>query len=94
MACALYVILSPHHLFSTRDGRPYTVDGFTSIWQRKMKAAFEKGILKERFTDHDLRAKSGSDTELEHAEKLLAHLDRKTTRRHYRRKPQKVRPIK
>lgn len=82
------------HLFSTRDGKPYTTDGFSSIWQRKMKAAIEQGILKERFTDHDLRAKSGSDTDIDHAVKLLTHLDRKTTQRHYQRKPQKVRPLR
>jgi len=82
------------HLFCTRRGQPYTSSGFSSIWQRKMKAALVEGILTERFTDHDLRAKSASDIEVEHATQLLAHLDRGTTHRHYRRKPEKVRPIK
>jgi len=81
-------------LFCTRDGRPYTVTGFSSIWQRKMKAAIEQGVIKERFTDHDLRAKSASDTDIEHATRLLAHLDRKTTQRYYRRKAEKVRPLR
>lgn len=82
------------YLLCTRRGAAYSSDGFRSIWQRKMKAAIEKGILKERFRDHDLRAKTGSDTDLEHASSLLAHLDRKTTERHYRRKPTKVTPLK
>ncbi len=82
------------YLFCTRHGRPYTVSGFSSIWQRKMRAAIDQGVIKERFTDHDLRAKSGSDTDLEHASTLLAHLDARTTKRHYRRKVPVVRPLK
>lgn len=82
------------YLFSTRKGQPYTASGFSSIWQRKMAKALEMGILEERFTDHDLRAKTGSDTELEHATRLLAHLDSKVTKRHYRRKVPVVRPLK
>ncbi|ABO22866.1 tyrosine-type recombinase/integrase [Shewanella loihica] len=81
------------YLFSTRKGQPYTTDGFSSIWQRKMVKAMEKGILTERFTDHDVRAKTGSDAELEHATRLLAHLDAKVTQKHYRRKTAVVRPL-
>ena len=92
-----------HLIFSSTGGakqiaraqlKPYTVSGFASIWQRKMKAAFEQGVIAERFTDHDLRAKSGSDTNFEHASTLLAHLDVRTTKRHYRRKVPVVRPLK
>ena len=82
------------YLFSTCKGQPYTSSGFSSIWQRKMKAALDSGMLRERFTDHDLRSKSASDTDIEHATRLLAHLDQKTTHRHYRRKPEKVKPLK
>ncbi len=82
------------YLFCTRHGKPYAVSGFSSIWQRRMKAALEAGVLKERFTDHDLRAKSGSDTDLDHAASLLTHLDARTTQRHYRRKTPVVRPLK
>jgi integrase len=81
-------------LFCTRRGQPYTVDGFNSIWQRKMKKALEQGILTERFTDHDIRAKTGSDTNEAHAVELLAHDDAKTTKRHYRRKTPVVTPLK
>lgn len=73
---------------------PYSASSFASIWQRKMKKAMEAGMLKERFTDHDLRAKTGSDAELEHATKLLPHLDPKVTRKHYRRKVPVVRPLR
>lgn len=78
----------------TRQGTRYTADGFRAIWQRKMKSALKAGVLTERFREHDLRAKTGSDTTLEHASNLLAHLDRKTTERHYQRKPTKVMPLK
>lgn len=82
------------YLICTRKGTPYTPDGFRAIWQRKMKKALDEGVLKERFQDRDLRAKTGSDIDLEHAASLLAHLDSKTTKKHYRRKPSVVRPYK
>jgi len=82
------------YLFSTRRGQPYAASGFASIWQRKMVKALEQGVLQERFTDHDLRAKTGSDAELEHATALLAHLDAKVTKRHYRRKAAVVKPLR
>ncbi len=47
----------------------------------------------ERFTEHDLRAKVGSDAEsLARAQELLAHADAKMTEKFYRRKPQKITP--
>lgn len=82
------------YLFCTRRGQPYTSDGFRAIWQRKMVKAIESGVLKERFRDHDLRGKTGSDTDLVHAQSLLAHLDSKTTERHYRLKTPVVKPLK
>ncbi len=83
------------YLFSTRKGQPYTPSGFASIWQRRMKKAIETGVLKERFTEHDLRAKTASDTDLTHAAELLAHGDAKITNRHYRqRKAAVVMPLK
>ena len=51
--------------------------------------------LTERFTEHDLRAKCASDAEsLERARELLAHADPATTRRIYRRRPERVRPLR
>jgi len=54
----------------------------------------EKGdppALAERFTFHDLRAKSASDDELEVATERLAHDDPRTTQKVYRRKPWRAR---
>lgn len=86
------------YLFSPTQGinrgQKYTDDGFSSIWQRKMDKALKEGILSEKFTDHDIRAKSGSDTSLEHATKLLSHQSSKITQRHYRRQAEKVKPLK
>lgn len=81
-------------LFCNRKGQPYTGNGFRSLWQRRMKSALATGLLKERFREHDIRAKTASDVEREHATELMAHLDAKTTAKHYRRKPEIVRPLK
>ncbi|MCZ6677814.1 MAG: tyrosine-type recombinase/integrase [Candidatus Poribacteria bacterium] len=82
------------YLFCTRKGQPYTSNGFRSIWQRKMRSALETGILNDRFQSRDIRAKTGSDTDYQHAVELLAHEDGRITKRHYRRKPEKVRPLR
>ena len=81
------------YLFCNRRGQPYTGSGFRSIWQRRMKSALEKGVLRERFREHDLRAKSASDAERGHASELLTHMDARTTETYYRRKPEIVLPI-
>ncbi len=80
------------YLFCTRRGQPYSVSGFSSIWHRKMNAAIDKGILSERFSDHDIRAKAASDVDANHATELLAHFDSRTTERHYRRKEKIIKP--
>jgi integrase len=60
-----------------------------------MDRVLDETKVKERFTEHDIRAKAASDAEtLEHAQKLLAHADSKITDRVYRRKPEKVRPLR
>lgn len=58
-----------------------------------MNKALEEGLIKERFTFHDLRAKAGSDAE-ENAQKLLGHASAVTTKRVYERKPSVVKPIR
>jgi len=82
------------YLFCNRKGQPYTGSGFRSLWQRRMRSALAKGVLKERFREHDIRAKAASDADRAHATELMAHLDAKTTAKHYRRKPEIVRPLK
>lgn len=86
-------------LFCTRDGVPYINDdgetsGFNSVWQRAMKKALKAdGGLVERFTEHDLRAKVGSDQETdEDARVLLDHSNQSQTRNAYRRRPVVVYP--
>lgn len=86
-------------LFHTNRGQPYikenaTADGFDSIWQRFMKKVLENTELKERFTEHDLRAKVASDIESEHARQLLGHANTGITERVYRRKTEVIRPVK
>ena len=86
-------------LFHTRTGQPYikangTADGFDSIWQRFMTKANNETGLEEKFTEHDLRAKVASETELGHAKQLLGHSSEIITQKVYRRKPEIVKPAK
>jgi integrase len=56
--------LRPHirqHLIANGRGKQYTGTGFGSIWQRAVDRAMKAGTLKERFSFHDLRAKSASE---------------------------------
>jgi integrase len=93
-------VVSPW-LFHTRKGDCYydfeknRSRGFASVWQRSMKKALELTKLEESFTEHDLRAKVGSDVESDiDAQRLLAHSDAATTRKHYRRRGSEVTPAK
>jgi integrase len=61
------------------------------MWQRFMDRVLAETKVRERFTEHDLRAKVGSDAvSLERARALLQHADSRTTERVYRRKPERV----
>ncbi|MCG8311929.1 MAG: hypothetical protein MI976_01825 [Pseudomonadales bacterium] len=78
----------------TREGKPYSADGWRSIFQRLMTSALSSGVLNERFRDHDIRAKAGSDHNcVEEARKFLPHLNIKVTERHYRRKAEVIQPL-
>lgn len=88
-------------LFCTKRGKGYVnpetgrAEGWTSMWQRFMDRVLKETRVTERFTEHDLRAKSGSDAgSLEHARSLLAHTDFRTTQKHYRRAAERVQPSK
>lgn len=90
--------LSPF-LFCTRKGAGFIDEtngeayGFRSIWQRCMDRLLAETKVTQRFTEHDMRAKVGSDAEtLEHARALLQHADVRTTQAIYRRKPERVKP--
>ena len=77
-------------LFPTARGGYYSRDSFQSIWQRWRKKV---GIDDLRW--HDIRRKSGSDSEnVAAATELLAHADSAVTRKHYRAKPRVVKPLR
>lgn len=73
-----------------RDGQPYSPSGFQAIWQRHIRACHASGVIAERFTFHDIRAKAGSDAK---DGQLLGHMDPKTLRKIYQRKPQAFSPV-
>jgi len=84
-----------------KDGECYVNEttgkapGWKSMWQRFMTRVMEETGVKEHFTEHDLRAKVGTDAEsLEHARALLAHADTRTTEKFYRRKAEVVKPMR
>ncbi len=88
-------------LFCNRSGECYfnedsgRAGGWDTMWRNFMGRVLEETKVKEHFTEHDLRAKCASDAEtLEHAQALLAHADGKVTERIYRRKPERVRPLR
>lgn len=83
-------------LFHTRQGNPYyhvdgnghalgQPEGFNSMWGRLMDKWVASGG--ERFHEHDIRAKSASDTTLEHAQQLMDHKSPRITEDVYRRAP-------
>jgi integrase len=89
------------YLFCNRDGEGYvdenigTAKGWDSLWQGFMDRVLKETKVTQRFTEHDLRAKVASDAEsLDRARALLAHVDARLTERFYRRKPERVRPMK
>ncbi|MCR4346494.1 MAG: tyrosine-type recombinase/integrase [Sulfuricaulis sp.] len=87
-------------LFCNADGECYvkdngTANGWDSMWQRFMDRVIKETGLEQRFTEHDLRAKCASDADtLAHAQQLLAHASSATTNRIYRRKPERVKPLR
>lgn len=88
-------------LFCTSKGKCYLNEatgeapGWSSMWQRFMARVLTETAVTERFTEHDLRAKVASDADsLERARQLLAHADDKITQRVYRRKPERIKPVR
>ena len=82
------------NVIATRGGKQFTGNGFQSTWQRAMRKAVEDDKLEQRFTFNDLRSKSASDSaDVLEASERLGHSSVDLTRRVYRRKPAKVRPL-
>lgn len=97
-ALAVRPALSPF-LFCNRFGAGFvdelkgTANDWNNMWQKFMARILKDTKITERFTEHDLRAKVGSDAEsIERAQQLLAHADATTTRAIYRRKPERIKP--
>jgi integrase len=94
------VKLSPF-LFCNRRGDGH-IDELTgragswdSMWNGFVKRVLVETKVKERFTEHDLRAKCASDAAtLEHTQALLGHASSRLTDRVYRRKAQYVMPLR
>jgi integrase len=85
--------LPREYVLRRRDGKPYTENGFRAIWQRTMRRYKAKGG--QRFTFHDIRGKSATDSEtLNDAYERLGHTSIAMTRRVYDRGVRKVRPLK
>jgi len=94
------VHISPF-LFCNRDGESYVNEetgeaaGWKSMWQRFTQRVIKETKVTEHFTEHDFRAKVASDAKtLEHARSLLAHADSRTTDKAYRRKAERVSPLR
>lgn len=80
-------------LIATRKGNQFSSNGFQTAWQRLMARAMERGLT-ERFTFHDLRAKSLSDAgSLEEAAARGGHSDVRVTDRVYRRLPKSAKAL-
>jgi integrase len=85
--------LPREYVLRTRKGKPYTQNGFRACWQRTMEKYVARGG--ERFTFHDLRAKSASDSDtIQAAYERLGHTSMAMTRGIYDRGVRKVKPLR
>lgn len=82
------------HIVATRSGKPFSASGFSTMWQRTMIKAAQNG-LDERFHFHDLRALNATEEkDLVTASERLGHSSTEITKRVYRRKPVRVKPLR
>lgn len=91
--------VSSMYLFATREGARYSPDGFRSIWHRAVQKAIRDGLLREPFTEHDIRAHTATEAERtenrKRAQELLGHSKETTTEIYLRDKePVRVRPLR
>ncbi|HRC61596.1 MAG TPA: tyrosine-type recombinase/integrase [Dehalococcoidia bacterium] len=87
--------LPRRYVLRTRKGQRYSSEGFRAIWQRRMAKVLRSGALKERFTFHDLRAKSVSDSKtLDEAYERAGHASMSMTRGVYDRAERRVKPLR
>lgn len=94
-AIAMYSDIEPMYVIHTQSGTPYTSDGFKTLWQRLMNEWVDLGH--ERFTFHDLRAKTVTDMEEQgrKSSNLTGHRQEATIARVYdRRRVRKSHAVK
>lgn len=78
-----------------RKGKMYTKNGFDSVWRRLMDKATAGEAAIDRFQFRDLRRKSASDEADENiAQARLGHASIAVTKRVYRVKPNRVKPLR
>src|SRR5262249_54698312 len=99
------------YVLHTRKGERYTSEGFRACWLRTMTKAMRgrpayrrrtekpvaalQPVLRERFTFHDLRAKSVSDSQtIQEAFERVGHTSMAMTRGTYDRGVRKVTPLR
>lgn len=81
------------YVIGNKAGAMYTSEGFRAGWQRFMRRWVKLGNT--RFTFHDLRAKSASDSAtIDDAYQRLGHTSIAMTRRAYDRGIRKVQPLR
>lgn len=74
------------NLVRTGTGKLYTRRGFYSVFEPKVKKALRDGLIQEKFTFHDLRAKAATDAERQgvNPQRLLGHTTERQTRDYLR----------
>jgi integrase len=83
------------YVVRTRTGLPFSPEGMRTSWQRVMNQAMLSGLIKTRYTFHDLRAKSASDSRtIEQAYERLGHQSMGITRSIYDRGERVVEPLR
>jgi integrase len=70
---------------SPKTGNAYSESGFKTMWGRLMKRAIAAGVVKERFTFHDLRAHYTTAYKRRFGELPELHANPATTKRVYER---------
>lgn len=87
-------IFSPYLFVDRKTHQPFNEDQVKGKWQRRIKKALKDGVISERFTFHDIRAKHASDREDGLEQLALGHTDYKMTKNYVRnRKGRKYTPL-
>ena len=97
-AVAVRPAISPF-LFCNKFGEGFveedgTAGDWNNMWQKFAARLIKETKITAKITDHAFRWKVGSDAEnIERAQQLLGHADKRTTEKFYRLKAERVRPV-